>query len=227
MTWLIGIFAVAYLAFVEVGRSSILINAHSFYLVVGGTALVVLLMTPVPVIQDIIDLCIRSFKRNRSISQKDLNKLIKDQNSYKDSYGLIEQAQNLWEVGVSNEEFERLLHYRAESIMNKNLAAIATLRNLGKYPPSLGMIGTVLGMISLFSGLNGENQSSIGAELALAMTATLYGLTLANLIILPMADRLEASEEIRRSNLENLLKVLVSINLDQPSTISENLVNVA
>jgi chemotaxis protein MotA len=227
MTWLLGIATLGFLAYKQLETNAILLNAHSLYIVIGGTALVVVLMTPRHVLFDLIKLCISGFREEKKISPKQLISLLKDQNSFKDPHGLVEQAQDLWELGVSQEEFEKLMHYRAEGILNRNLAAIAILRNLGKYPPSLGMIGTVLGMISLFSGLSNENKNNIGGELALAMTATLYGLVLANMIILPLADRLEAIEEVRRSNLESLMKVLIGINVDQPDAISENLINVA
>jgi chemotaxis protein MotA len=227
MTWIFGIGIAVYLVMQEIGSTNALINTHSFYLVFGGTVITILLMTPHQVIVDLFRLFFNSFKSERPLSKYQLRQLIQDPKNTHDSYGIVEQARELWELGVTKEEFERLLYYRAEGILNRHLAAIATLRNLGKYPPSLGMIGTVIGMIGLFSGLSEENQKTIGAELALAMTATLYGLILANLVVLPLADRLEAIEEARRANIDQILKVLISINLDQPAGVSENLINVA
>jgi chemotaxis protein MotA len=99
---------------------------------------------------------------------------------------------------------------------------------LGKYPPALGMVGTVMGMIQLFSGLGANSgQNQIGLQLALAMTATFYGLLLSNFLLLPFADRLEVKEERRRANLERTVKVLVAIQKKQPTLISERILYAA
>ena len=64
-------------------------------------------------------------------------------------------------------------------------------KSLGKYPPATGLIGTVMGMIALLGSLGQEGaESKVGSSMSVAMAATLYGVILANLIILPVADNL-------------------------------------
>ncbi len=227
MTFFIGI--VLFLFFIVVNRdiASQFLNMHAFGIVIGGTFIVVLLLTPFKALRGVFWLVMQSFGDVENL-EKDLYEILQNpQSNVKDPYGLIAQARDLWDLGVSAVEFENLLLQRAEAIFSRRASAASCLRSLGKYPPSMGMIGTVMGMIELFSNLSRtQAQSGIGSQLALAMTATLYGLLLANIVIMPLADRVEAHEEDRRTLIENTLRVLFSINNAQPLIVTERLMNV-
>ena len=228
MTLILGIIAAAILF---LGQGSIVqfVNVHGFMLVFGGTGCIILLMTPESSMKHFLKLTLSIYKDDPRITKHDLIALMKNRNAeVKDPYGLVTQARDLWELGFGDEEFEQVITDQAESILNRNMAVISILKNVGKYPPALGMVGTVMGMIQLFSGLGvAANQSQIGVQLALSMTATFYGLLLSNFILLPFADRLEVKEERRRANLERTVKVLVAIQKKQPSLISERILYAA
>ncbi len=228
MTLILGIIAAAILF---LGQGSIVqfVNVHGFMLVFGGTGCIILLMTPESSMKHFLKLTMSIYKDDPRITKHDLIALMKNRNAeVKDPYGLVTQARDLWELGFGDEEFEQVITDQAESILNRNMAVISILKNVGKYPPALGMVGTVMGMIQLFSGLGvAANQSQIGVQLALSMTATFYGLLLSNFILLPFADRLEVKEERRRANLERTVKVLVAIQKKQPSLISERILYAA
>jgi chemotaxis protein MotA len=97
-------------------------------------------------------------------------------------------------AGIREDALERLLRERAEFELGKLEGSAQALAELSKYPPALGMIGTVLGIISIFSELGaGTGQAALGAHLAVAMTSTFYGLVLTNFVISPLAERLGAS----------------------------------
>ncbi|MGO1247138.1 MAG: flagellar motor protein [Oceanisphaera sp.] len=61
---------------------------------------------------------------------------------------------------------------------------------MGGYSPTIGIIGAVLGLIQAMSNL--EDPAQLGAGIAVAFVATLYGVGLANLLLLPLANRLRA-----------------------------------
>jgi chemotaxis protein MotA len=226
MTLFIGLVAVFGL-FAAQGSMAQLLNLHGAVIVFGGTVCVFLIMTPVSSMKHLLRLCLAIHREDPGISKEDLTRLMKNRNAaVTDPYGLVEQARDLWELGTDDAEFEELISSQAESILNQNMAVISILRNIGKYPPALGMVGTVMGMIRLFSGLGGgTNQVQIGMQLALAMTATFYGLILSNFLFLPLADRLEVKEERRRGNLERAVKMLMAIQKRQPSPVSERILH--
>ena len=61
-------------------------------------------------------------------------------------------------------------------------------RAIGDCAPAFGMIGTLLGMVQMFSNM--QDPSKLGPFMAVALLATLYGAVVANLICLPIADKL-------------------------------------
>ena len=73
-------------------------------------------------------------------------------------------------------------------------------RAVGDCAPAFGMIGTLLGMVQMFSNMS--DPSKLGPFMAVALLATLYGALVANLICLPIADKLhgkQLDEDINRT----------------------------
>jgi chemotaxis protein MotA len=92
-------------------------------------------------------------------------------------------------AGLRGQELEVLLQELVQVKIERFYASASILQNLSKYPPALGMIGTVIGIISIFQGLGSDaGQSSLGQNLAVAMSSTLYGLVLANFFINPVSE---------------------------------------
>lgn len=73
-------------------------------------------------------------------------------------------------------------------------------RAIGDCAPAFGMIGTLLGMVQMFSNMS--DPSKLGPFMAVALLATLYGAVVANLVCLPIADKLHVKvldEETNRT----------------------------
>lgn len=60
----------------------------------------------------------------------------------------------------------------------------------GAYAPTVGILGSVLGLLQVMNGLG--DPSKLGPGIATAFVATIYGLALANLVFLPIAAKLRA-----------------------------------
>ncbi|WP_078593722.1 MotA/TolQ/ExbB proton channel family protein [Evansella clarkii] len=65
------------------------------------------------------------------------------------------------------------------------------LEKAGEYAPAWGMIGTLVGLVLMLQNL--DDPSSLGPSMAIALLTTLYGSLLANLIFLPMANKLKSN----------------------------------
>ncbi len=65
------------------------------------------------------------------------------------------------------------------------------VRSMSGYAPAFGMLGTLLGLIQMLFGLGSGDLGTIGAAMGFAMLTTVYGLVLANLILKPIASKLE------------------------------------
>jgi len=92
----------------------------------------------------------------------------------------------------------------------------------GGYSPTVGILGAVLGLIQIMQNLS--DPSKLGAGIAVAFVATVYGVGMANLILLPMATKLKmkARHEARRRELmlEGVLAIQEGLN---PKVIQEKL----
>ena len=65
------------------------------------------------------------------------------------------------------------------------------LRAMSGYAPAFGMLGTLLGLVQMLFGLGSGDLASIGAAMGFAMLTTVYGLVLSNLVLKPLASKLE------------------------------------
>ena len=73
-------------------------------------------------------------------------------------------------------------------------------RSIGDCAPAFGMVGTLIGMVQMFANMT--DPSKLGPYMAVALLATFYGATVANLFCLPIADKLHVKlidEEINRT----------------------------
>ena len=92
----------------------------------------------------------------------------------------------------------------------------------GGYSPTIGILGAVLGLIHVMENLS--DPSKLGAGIAVAFVATIYGVGLANLVFLPMANKLKAHINRLVVQREMVVDGLVGIaNGDNPRIIESRL----
>jgi len=92
----------------------------------------------------------------------------------------------------------------------------------GGYSPTIGILGAVLGLIHVMENLT--DPSKLGAGIAVAFVATIYGVGLANLVVLPMANKLKAHINRLIVQREMIVDGLVGIaNGDNPRIIESRL----
>lgn len=95
-------------------------------------------------------------------------------------------------------------------------------RAIGDCAPAFGMVGTLIGMVQMFANMT--DPSKLGPYMAVALLATFYGATVANLFCLPIADKLHGKlvdEEINRTLIID--GVLMIRDAKSPSVVREML----
>lgn len=93
---------------------------------------------------------------------------------------------------------------------------------MGIYAPTLGIIGAVLGLMAVMKNL--ADPSKLGAGIAAAFTATIYGIASANLFFLPMAAKIKASINDQTRFREMIIEGLIAISQgDNPRNIEARL----
>ncbi|GAA0789973.1 MULTISPECIES: flagellar motor protein PomA [Pseudomonadati] len=83
----------------------------------------------------------------------------------------------------------------------RHKAGIGIFKAMGDVAPAMGMIGTLVGLVAMLSNM--DDPKSIGPSMAVALLTTLYGAVIANMIAIPMADKLSLrmNEELLNRNL--------------------------
>ena len=102
-----------------------------------------------------------------------------------------------------------LVHYRRRARIERHLAAAEVWAGAAEAAPAMGMVGTLIGLASMFATMT--DPATIGAAMAIALLATLYGALIANLVAMPVATRLRAQarhEAFERTRLEGPLVAL-------------------
>jgi chemotaxis protein MotA len=94
---------------------------------------------------------------------------------------------------------------------------------MGDSAPAFGMIGTLVGLVQMLSTM--DDPSTIGPSMAIALLTTLYGALIANLLCLPIADKLAAKFKVQQVNLTLSIDGIMQIRESKsPDIIKEMLV---
>ena len=210
------------------GNASTYLQVRSVSIVIGGTFAILLFANPLSVLKS-LGLCLKMLlKREDHLShhQDTLNALIRDRSARvpEDAHPLIAYASNLWQQGIDPDLFVVLLSQKRSDLTSRGVDAVQSLKSLAKYPPALGMTGTVMGIVSVFYSLD-QNKDKIGVNLSVAMTATFFGLILSNMVISPLADRLFVRQVRLERICENMYEVILLINRQEPATLIQGEMN--
>ena len=82
-----------------------------------------------------------------------------------------------------------MMENQIEQLENHVNAAAKVYESFGGYSPTLGIIGAVMGLIQVMQNLS--DPSKLGAGIAVAFVATIYGLFAANLVMIPLGTRIK------------------------------------
>lgn len=189
-------------------------NLHSVMIVGGGTVGILLFATPQKVLGSLFYELKALAKKPLSMEEAkpEIEALTKNKEAtFTSRDELISYAQLLWSQGVAQDLFVVLISQKKKEVEQRSVDAIQALKNLAKYPPSLGMAGTVMGIVTLFQGLDGA-KDQVGPGLAMAMTATFFGLVIANAMIMPLADRLQIKHMTTNRHIQSVYQILLLIN---------------
>lgn len=90
-----------------------------------------------------------------------------------------------------------------------DLQGAKVFESMGIYSPTLGIIGAVMGLMAVMQNLG--DPSKLGPGIAAAFVATIYGVALANLLFLPMSNKLKSIIQARVNYQTMLIEGLISI----------------
>ena len=124
--------------------------------------------------------------------------------------------------GLEPDIIEGVLEAEIENMEARHNSSLELINAFASFAPALGMIGTVIGLVKMLKTL--DDPSTIGPAMAIALITTFYGVILANLIFLPIGNKLKirSQEEVhlREMQMEGILGIARGEN---PRLIREKL----
>ncbi|MBA3823818.1 MAG: flagellar motor protein [Ktedonobacterales bacterium] len=101
----------------------------------------------------------------------------------------LKQAIMMAVDGTDAETLKNILENQVDSLGERHEVLFGMLEAMGGFAPTMGIIGTVMGLVHVLSDLSDPN--SLGPKIAVAFIATLWGVLSANLLWLPLASKLK------------------------------------
>jgi len=111
--------------------------------------------------------------------------------------------------GTDPEEIRDIMDGEIDALQERHKVGARFFGDLGGFAPTLGILGTVMGLVNVLSHMT--NTASLGTGIAAAFTATLWGVLSANLIWLPISNKLKRASEVEVRNRRMVLEGILAI----------------
>lgn len=206
----------------EGGHTGSLMQLTAFIIVSGGTIGAVLVQTPVSTFVRSLKMVIWIFLPPKVEQKAAIEKIIGWSNIARKE-GLLglealvesetdpfaKKGLQLLVDGSEPEAIRSILEVELGVKEHFDTQAAKVFDGLGGYSPTIGIIGAVMGLIHVMNNL--ADPSKLGSGIAVAFVATIYGVALANLIFLPVGNKLKAIVHNQTQFREMVIEGVISI----------------
>jgi chemotaxis protein MotA len=213
------------------------LNIGALMIILGGTAGVTLASVGMPAMKRIPSLYKLAFSAQPPAMRERLDMLVALADQARRD-GLLALDAQLGEIedmftrnalqlvvdGTDPEMVHAIMEADVDGMAARHESAAAPFEKAGGFAPTMGIIGTVMGLVHVLQNLSAP--STLGPSISTAFLATLMGVGSANVIFLPIANRLKAISaeevELRMMTLEGILSIQAG---DNPRLVSEKLMS--
>jgi len=146
-----------------------------------------------------------------------------EQDAQNNENELIKKGLALVVDGIETEVIKDILIRETQLHESIHESAAKVFEKAGGFAPTLGVLGTVMGMIQVLGSMEAE-PGGLGGKIATAFLATMFGVGSANLLWLPFADRIKQKAEGEKMVNDLVIEGLLSIQAgENPRIIKEKL----
>ena len=114
-----------------------------------------------------------------------------------------------------------ILGKEAKLATERHTVGIAIYKCIGDVGPAMGMIGTLVGLVAMLANMS--DPKTIGPAMAVALLTTLYGAMLANMLALPIADKLSLRRDEEGRLKAMIIDALLAIQAGQNPRVIESM----
>lgn len=208
--------------FAEGGTIHSLLNGSAAVIVFGGTLAAAILQTPKNSLKRALIMFKWVFQPPYSPFKEGIAKLVRWANAARKD-GLLgleaiaEKEKDLFAQkglqllvdGSEPEAIRRILESDLVLDEQRDFDAVKFYESMGGYAPTIGIIGAVMGLIHVMNNL--ADPALLGPGIAVAFVATIYGVALANLFLLPIANKLRMCVNERSQYRELIIEGIIAI----------------
>lgn len=218
----IGLVAIIGGNWLEGGHLGALVNLPAFLIVVGGTFGAATLQTPLATLRlafrnvafvfapPVLDFKAGVGKIVRwamAARKEGLLGLESVADTERDLFA--RKALQLLVDGSEPDSIRTVMELESDLREQRDIDAAKFFESMGGYSPTIGIIGAVLGLIHVMGNL--ADPSKLGPGIATAFVATIYGVSIANLFMLPVANKLRGQARLESQYREMLIEGVISI----------------
>jgi chemotaxis protein MotA len=209
---LVGAFAFIIMAMVSSGGIAIFIDVPSVLIVLVGSLFVVMMKFNLKQFLGAVKIAAKAFMFKldkpeelieQSVTMADAARkggfLALEEAQISNSF--MQKAIDMLVDGHDGDVVREALEKDIQLTEDRHKAGISIFKALGDVAPAMGMIGTLIGLVAMLSNM--DDPKSIGPAMAVALLTTLYGAIIANMVAIPIADKLalRMNEEMLNRNL--------------------------
>lgn len=217
------------------GGLSFFIDVKSLMIVAGGTIASTLICFPISRVMGVMHVVRNAFTQKNLAPNETIDQLVSFAEKARRE-GILSLETAIEEVdddflqsgirlavdGVEPELIKDILDTELAFIEDRHKMGQSIFQAMGTYCPAFGMIGTLIGLVLMLQQM--ENPAAIGPGMAVALLTTLYGAILANVLFLPIAQKLKnrTAEEIliKEITIEGIMSIQSG---DNPRIVKQKL----
>jgi len=205
----VGIVILALATFFSTPNVWVFVNLPGMAIVIGGTAAATFICYPLKEVARVFNVFLLALAREELPTDAYISALVeiartasaKGKVSLEKSLPGIEnnflrQGVQMLVDGYSSAEIREIMDTSIQQMYEAESSSAGIYRTMAKLAPAFGIIGTLIGLISMMQSM-GSDIRGLGPAMAVALTTTLYGVTMANLLCLPIAIKVERRIEER------------------------------
>ncbi len=186
------------------------VNIPSFLIVVGGGLSVTVMRFPLANVASALAMGAKIAFTHKKSSPKDkidniieLAELIRKDGplaleNAEINDAILKKGSQMVADGYEEEMLVGILERERDLYLERLSEASRIYKQLGDAAPAFGMIGTLVGLVQMLSTM--DDPSAIGPSMAVALLTTLYGAIIANVIALPISDKLATKSKHEEVN---------------------------
>jgi chemotaxis protein MotA len=234
---ILGIGAVLVSFIMEGGHLTAIVQPGAMLIVIGGTVGASIVTTSIRTLKTTPNLLKTAFFSEPAEPLKTIDMIVKmsekarregilgletDLKTIKDPF--FRKAIQLVIDGTEITVLKTILETEIAYVEDRHKRGILLFQKMGGFSPTLGIIGTVLGLIHTLGSTS--DAGKMAESIAGAFIATLWGVALANLCYLPLSDKLKLRHEEELANLDLIMEGVVSIQSgDNPRVVKTKLLS--